>query len=169
MSSEEDIPVPDNSGSFGNQKNTDLGPELVKAEPLADLPIAQTIAGLAATKSRALGGEVVSALIAGSTAQIAHELGRTKDELSEMRRRHELSQKELSESNLKNAVLEERIRGDGKNRHLRNFSIFVGTTLLGSAIHLSNTEQPDSALAAGALGVLLLLLGWFSGSRRPKS
>ncbi|TAJ52578.1 MAG: hypothetical protein EPN60_02660 [Nevskiaceae bacterium] len=115
-----------------------------------------------------MGGEVTAALIAGATSQIAQELSSTKAAHAQTLQKLEAAQEKLSAANTKNAVLQERIDNDKSARHLRNFAIFAGTTLIGVAVSLGN-QQPTYAVASGIGGLLLVMLGWFSFPNRGKS
>lgn len=163
MAQNQKIPTPPETGSTGEQTSEDIGGQLTRSDPLGDLPIAKTIEGLASSKSRAMGGEVVSALIAGSTAQIAHELNSVKSELADLRKKYEASANELSEQRENNAVLKERLRMGRSISHLKNLAIFIGTTLLGVAIELHSVGLTHYSVASGVLGCLLLGFGWMSG------
>lgn len=135
------IPMPDQSGSSGSQLPADNSQVFVEARPFNGLHIASAIEGLAATNTKAFGGDVASVVIAAATRQIAQA---------------------------SNAVLTERIRSEGKNKHLRNLSITVGTALIGVGITLIRTGNDTYSIGAIVFGALLLLLGWFSGSKEQK-
>ncbi len=169
MSTEDPIPDPPQAPSASGQLARQGDSEFVLAEPLNELPIARTISGLASTHSRSMGGEFNAALIAGATSQIAHELSSVKAMQAQTQLKLEATQDELNTANIENAVLRERIESDKGSRHLRNFAIFAGTTLLAAAIQLGEIDQKTYAVAAGVGGIVLVLLGWFIIPARGKS
>jgi hypothetical protein len=69
---------------------------------------------------------------------------------------------------IKNAVLAEKISSEGKNKHLRNFSITVGTALIGVGVTLSRAGQDGYSIGALVFGTLILMLGWISGPKEQK-
>jgi hypothetical protein len=164
-----EIPIPQDTGSAGTQESR--AGELValeKESPFKGLPIAQKIEGLAATNSRSMGGEVAANLLAGSFAQLSHDLQSTKQELTDIREELRHAQSDLSKANQKCAVFEDREGTDSQNRHLKNFCIFSGTTLLGMGIELYKNSFDKFGYITGGLGVLLLVFGWVPSRRRPK-
>ena len=90
-----DIPKPDESGSSGEQLPS-ADAQLVASSPLNGLPLADTIQGLAATKYRGMGGEVVAALLAGATSQMSQELQRAKGEIDTLRENQDKAVSDLS-------------------------------------------------------------------------
>lgn len=165
MNNQKQTPEPSDSGSDGSQITGDTPSELIEARPLEGLPMAQAIEGLAASNTRAFGGEVASALIAGATTQLASELQYTKQEVSGLRKENDVLKENLSEANTRKAVLEERINSYRSNRHLRHFGIAVGTTLLGVGFELIRNNLSTYGYASLAIGALLLVLGWHSAPK----
>jgi hypothetical protein len=162
----EEVPKPIDSGSDGSQSAGSKSPELVAADPLRELPIAHTIQGIAASNSRAFGGEVASALIAGVTSQLASELQYSKNEVVKLQDKNDQLTKQISERNVENAVLNERLTASNATRHLRNFGIAAGTTLVTVSFALFDTVQFQSyGYVAVAIGVLLVMVGWFTPVR----
>ena len=158
-----DIPQPDDTGSAGTQEIATQQEILpVSSSPLEGLPIAEAVAGLAATKSRSMGGELAARLIDGSFRQVSYDLRETQRELRETRQRLSGVQEELSKCKTKAAVLTERIRAHARGRHLRNLSVMVGTVLVGIGVELYRNDLVKSSLLIGILGVLLMLFGWLS-------
>lgn len=158
-----DIPQPDETGSAGTQ-TTGSQQEFLPASssPVEGLPIAETVAGLAATKSRSMGGELAARLIDGSFRQVSYDLRETQRELRETRQRLSGVQEELSKCKTKAAVLTERIRAHARGRHLKNLSVMVGTVLVGIGVEVYRNNFTKSSLLIGVLGVLLMLFGWLS-------
>ncbi|MCH8041399.1 MAG: hypothetical protein IH977_13810 [Nitrospinae bacterium] len=168
MTNQPDIPQPDNSGSSGLQKPAPDDLELKKAQPFKGLPMVTTIEGLASTKSRLMGGEVTSALIAGVTTQLAADYQEAKSELADLHTKFNVQRDELEETRVRCAVLEQQIHSEGMVKHLRNLCISVGTGLIGTGVYLSRSEIDEYAYGAYAVGLLLMLLSWLSGPRGAK-
>ena len=160
-----ETPEPSNSGTDGSQAEGDLTSELIEARPLEGLQIAQAIEGLAASNTRAFGGEVASALIAGVTSQLASELQYTKQDVTRLRNEIDVLKESLSGANIQKAVLEERIESYRSNRHLKNLGIFLGTTLLGVGIQLFKNELDTYGYASLIFGALLLGMCWYSAPK----
>jgi hypothetical protein len=157
------VPEPLNTGSAGTQKEGSV--ELVPAaqeSPWGSLPMAQTVGGLAATRARSLGGEVASALLAGSFAQLSYDLQETKRELSTARQQLDETRIELSGSRTEAAVLHERVGTASKTKHFRNLGITVGAMLIGIGVDLYRNGIYALASILCLLGALLILVGWFS-------
>ncbi len=168
MDNENTIPVPDSSGSAGNQTAEGRTSNLVESRPLEGLHMAKTIEGLASSHSRSLGGEVTSVLIAGATSQLAGDYQELKKKHNFLDNKFEEQRNELEKTRTKNAVLSEKIRAEASNKNLRNLAITIGTSLTGTGIFLSRTSLDMYALGAFGFGALLLLLGWSSGPREEK-
>lgn len=163
-----EIPLPDKSGGSGNQIANDDQSDFQEATPLEGLPMARTINGLASTHSRSLGGEVTSALIAGATTQLACDYRDLKERHINLSDKYEQQRNELEKTRTKNAVLVERIRSDRGNKHLRNLSITIGTSLIGTGLLLTRSGLDRYSFGAYGFGIILLLLGWFSGPKEVK-
>ena len=168
MTEDEKLPTPDKSGSSGSQKPSDSSLELQEAKPLEGLLIARTIQGLASTHSRALGGVVSSALLAGATSQLASDYHELKEQFKTLSGRYESQRDELEKTRTQRAVLVERIRSEGKNKNLRNFIITIGTSLIGTGIFLSRSGLDYYAYGAYGFGAVLLILGWISGPKETE-
>ena len=158
-----DIPHPDDTGSAGTQTvATQQTRPSIPDSSVGEMPIAETMMGLAATKSRSMGGEISATLIAGSFVQLSHDLQKTRQDLQETRQRLSDVQEELSEYKTKAAVLTERIRAHARGRHLKNLSITVGTTLVVIGIELYRNDLVKASLPISILGGLLVVFGWLS-------
>lgn len=168
MDTGKNIPQPDTSGIEGSQIKESDSISLVETKPFEGLQMAKTIEGLANSHARSLGGEVTSALIAGATSQLASDYQELKLKYHQLNERYENQRDKLEEIRIDKAVLSEKINADGRNKHLRNLSITIGTSLFGTGIFLSRTELDLYAYGAYGFGLLLLLLGWFSGSKESK-
>jgi hypothetical protein len=169
MTENQIIPSPDKSGGSGKQVAGDDTTEFQKANPLEGLPMARTINGLAATHSRSLGEEVTSALIAGATTQLACDYRELKERHSDLSARFDAQRFELEEARTQKAILKERIRAEGQNKHLRNLCITIGTSLIGTGILLTRLDSDwHYYSAAYGFGLLLLFFGWLSGAKEAK-
>ena len=165
MTNNKAMPVPDMSGSTGSQLEADTSQVLLEARPLHGLHLVSVIEGLAATNTKSFGGDVPAALIAAAARQMAHECSDLKIENRGLTDRVESLRDTLETSRTRNAVFSERIRSEGKNKHLRNLAITVGTSLIGVGIALSRPGSDAYSISALVFGVLLLVLGWFSGPK----
>jgi hypothetical protein len=125
-------------------------------------PIAHVITGLAASNSRALGGEVASALIAGVTSQMVNELNQTKYELTQLRGKNESLVNTLSNERIQKAVLAERIDAFRSTRHLKNIGIAVGTLLIGTGVQLVRSDATTYGITSIIVGAIMLIAGWLS-------
>ena len=168
MDNRNNIPIPDTSGSDGSQIQAQSIPNLITDKPLESLHMVKTIEGLASTHSKALGGEVASALIAGATSQIANDYQEIKRKYNQLEEKFEIQRNKLEEERIKNAILSEKIRSESRNKHLKNLTITIGTSLVGLGIYLSRTSLDRYAFGAFGFGTLLLFLGWFSGNKEEK-
>lgn len=169
MPDESAIPMPDRSGSCGSQLVADPTVVLTEARPLDGLHLASTVEGIAAKNTKAFGGDVAAALIGAATRQMSQDYSDVKTENRQLHSRLEKMRDDLETTRTKNAVLVERVRSEGKNKHLRNLSITVGTTLVGIGAALSRSGQDSFSAAAFVFGALLFILGWFSGAKEEKS
>lgn len=168
MNEEDNIPVPDTSGSSGSQTSVSGEVELIEAKPLEGLHMARTIEGLASSHSKSLGGEVVSALLAGATNQMACDYQELKKNHKDLSNKFDNQRDELETVRTENAVFKQIINSDRQNKHLRNFSITMGTGLIGTGIYLSRSNLDNFAYGAYGIGVLLVLFGWFTGPKEAK-
>jgi len=159
----EDIPIPKDSGSSGLQKESSKKQTLVKAQPFSSNEVVNALEGIAASNTRSLGGEVGSALLAASMKQLAQDNHRLRQENTKLDEKNQHQQQELETARTRAAVLQERLIGYGKNKHLRNFGIAVGIGLLGIGINLGRQEWGFLAVTSLVAGALLTLLSWFSG------
>lgn len=169
MKDDQTIPIPDRSGSAGGQLPADSSQVFYEATPLQGLHLASTISGLAASNSRAFGGDVAAALIAATARQIGAECTELKLINRQLDDRVESLRDQLEVERIKGAVLTEKIRSEGRNKHLRNLAITVGTSLLGVGIALARAGRDNYSYGAITFGVLLVVLAWFSGPKEQKS
>ncbi|OHE25568.1 MAG: hypothetical protein A3J94_00625 [Syntrophus sp. RIFOXYC2_FULL_54_9] len=165
MNENQIIPIPDKSGGSGKQIAGGSTSDFQEANPLEGLPMARAIRGLASTHSRSLGGEVTSALIAGATTQLACDYRELKERHGNLSDRFESQRDELEKTRIRKAILIERIKSEGRNKHLKNLSITIGTSLIGTGIFLSRTGLDEYSYGAYGFGAVLLILGWFSGPK----
>lgn len=158
-----EIPKPKETGSAGTQQTGPTGVVPIEQQsPLQGLPITEVVEGLAATRSRSMGGEVAANLIAGSFTQLSHNYQETRQELRNTRLELARVQDDLSDYKTKTAVLQERVNNEFRERHLKNVSITAGTVLVGIGIEFYRNNLEKASYVVAGLGLLLIFLGWFS-------
>ncbi len=158
-----EIPKPTETGSAGTQQaGTSALVTVTEESPLSGLPITQRVEGLAASHPRSMGGEVAANLIAGSFSQLSHDLQTTRDELNSTRGELKQALTDLSDIRIRAAVLEERANAAERDKHLKNLSIATGTILIGIGIELYRNNFDKFGFIVGGLGLLLVILGWFT-------
>lgn len=164
-----EAPEPKDSGSAGTQQPSPPGtlPSLGQ-RPLEGLPLARTIEGLAASRSRSLGGEVVASLIAGYSTQMASDLHETRTTLQSLRTEYALLNEKLTQCREDKAVLSERLYSEARNKHLRHISITGGTALVGIAIEFMRNNLNTFAMITGGIGLIFLFFGWFSSPKEKR-
>jgi hypothetical protein len=162
------MPTPDWSGSKGRQNSTDGSQLLSEARPLQGLHVANTLEGLASSNTKAFGGDISAAFIAAATRQLASDCADLKNENARLQGRVENHRDDLEVARIENAVLVEKISSEGRNKHLRNFSITVGTALIGVGVTLSRAGQDGYSVGALVFGCLILALGWIAGPKVQK-
>lgn len=163
MTELEQVPEPSDTGVKGVQTLDQSTQSISESPPLSELPLARRIEGLASTHARSMGGEVSAALIAGAMNQIAQDHGEIKNELSSCRGLIDTMRSQLSDCRERKAVIEERLRNERNNKHLRNLAITIGTALIGVAIELYSNDFIKESVIVFALGAILLVLGWLTG------
>lgn len=161
-----EIPVPDDSGSSGEQKSA--SGEYLPAKPQKGLPVVDALEGLGPSAMRRL-GEFGSVFVTAYPRQLADEIQDLKEEIRQLRESSESGRDELESERIKNAVLAERIESDSRNRHLRNLGITVGTGLASTGILMSRAKIDGYSVGLIFVGVLLLLASWFASSKRKDS
>jgi hypothetical protein len=72
---------------------------------------------------------------------------------------------DLQTTTSRNAVLEERLNSEGRNKHLRNLALTSGTSLIGAGFAIDNPEIQKYSMGMIAFGLALIALGWFTGPR----
>lgn len=165
-----DIPKPTDTGSAGTQQPGTITALVAEpSRPLEGLPIAQRLEGLAAARPRSMGGEIAASLVAGSFTQLSNDLNETRRDLQGTQQELRSSQDALAECQVKAAVLDEKVKANSRERHLRNLSIAIGTALIGFAIELTRHNLDAVGYVLGGVGVLLLLFGWFSVPKEAKT
>lgn len=165
-----DIPEPEKTGSAGTQTpaTADFVPAAVNPGTFDSLPITRAVEGLAATKSRGMGGEVVAGLLSGSFAQISHELSETKSDLRAVRSELDSARTSLETERVKNAALRQQISSAENNRHIRNVAIFAGPIIMGLAIEAYKNQFATAAFAMAIVGLALVLVGWLSPKKEVR-
>ncbi len=159
-----EIPVPEDTGSSGEQEPAREGTQIIPKSPQTGMPVVDAIEGLVASRTRSL-GEFGSVMLAATARQLADENASLKDEnrlqAVDLSRRRD----ELESERVRNAVLSERIRADRRNKHIRNFAIAVGTALASTGIILSRSGGDMYSTGLIVLGTLLLLVSWFGPTK----
>ncbi len=158
------IPKPRDSGSDGSQISREQQEHLVEANQLAELPIASTIRGIAASNTKAFGSEVASALVAGTFSHLASELQSSKSEISSLRKKIESLAEELSIQKISNATLIERVNAGNQSRTMKNTGITVGTFLVTTSIAFFDSQAIGQGYGYAFLtvGAILVLAGWYA-------
>jgi hypothetical protein len=161
-----DIPKPPGGGSTGTQQPevSALTP-IEPYSPLAGLPLAQRVEGLAAAKPRNLGGEVAASLIAGTFSQMSADLQLQREQASNANDRANRLQQELGSSTTRIAVLEERLAAYERTQTVKHVAIFAGTALLAVAVDLIKADMKIVGSIVALLGAGLLLFGWVTKQR----
>lgn len=169
MSIPDPPPQPDGiqtgSQQVRQEEQTDEQLKSLSARSMEGLTLASTIEGLAATRSRQLGGDVAASLIAGYSTHMAGELLEAKQEIVRLRSENSGLNDRASSTEKKCAVLTERLYGESRSRHLRNISISVGTGLLALSVELLRNEQSTYSTIVCGVGLLMIGLGWFAAPR----
>ena len=160
------IPEPPGGGSTGKQQPvaSDITP-IEPYTPLAGLPLAQRVEGLAATRPRNFGGEIAANLLAGSFSQMSTDLQLHREQASTAFERVNHLQQELGTANTRVAVLEERLAAHDRTQNVKHIAIFAGTVLLAVAIDLFKAEMKAVGTIVAVLGAGLLVFGWISKQR----
>lgn len=158
------IPVPDDSGSSGEQEPASSGAEVIPAQPQQGLPLADAVEGLASSRSRSL-GEVGSVMIAAATRHIADENQELKTDKKNLQEQLANQRNELESARTRIAVLVERLDAVKGNKHVRNLAITVGTALASAGVMLSRDGINNYSVGMIVAGSLLLLVSWFAPSK----
>ena len=164
------VPEPEDSGSSGTQTAaTALVSETPPERPIAGQPIEQAVVGLAATRSRSMGGEVAAGLIAGSFSQISHELSETRIELRDVRIQLDKARDSLQDEKVINAELKGKLNSAENEKAIRNVCLVAGTAIVGFGIDQARSNQLVAGIILILVGIILSLVGWFSvGGRGQK-
>ena len=161
MSVGREAPEPPDSGTDGLQVGVPSEFVISQTMPVHN-QLAHVIHGLASSNTRAFGGEVSAALIAGATNQIAAELTQTKMDLAQLRTKYESLSSTLSDERIEKAILGERIEAFRSIRHQKNIGISIGTILVGIGIQMIRSEATWPGIGAIFIGALLLIVGWIT-------
>jgi len=133
--------------------------EIVPAPiPLGELPLVRQVVGLAASNSRALGGDTAATFLTGVLLQLQHDLSNSRAK----------EDKAVSHQ-VENAALKAEIKFERENRNLRNLAITAGAVLLSQAADMAGKGSEAATISIVAVtGAALWLLGMF-GARGSKS
>ncbi len=173
MTDEQKDPQPTESGADGTQQpavgvaSTEVVPRGHEVSQPVSI-FSETISGLASVRYRSMGGEMAAALFAGWSQEKANELRDVKAELGQVRNENNRLSQVYGEVRVESAVLKERLSTESRTKHLKNLAIFSGTTLLGLAFKLGESQAIGYAITVGLLGTVLLLVGWFFSPRQEK-
>jgi hypothetical protein len=126
------------------------------------------ISGLAASRSRGLGGEITAGLLAGAFQQNALEHQDCKQQLKDTRNRLDAAREALANSRTDVAVLAQKLAQASEDRHLRNLLILVGSALIGFAIDSLRNGFGFAGFVLCVLGALLVILAWFGYRSTPR-
>ena len=129
-------------------------------QPLAGLPIAQTVSRLVATHPRSFGGEVAAKLLASSFYQLLHDLETTRQELQRTQLDLDQAYEKLSDLKTEVAVLREHVRAHPRENMIRNLCSTVGTGLIGIGVTLHSKNVQGIGYLTGLLGIGLLVFAW---------
>ena len=163
-----DIPEPKDSGSSGTQQPAKA--EVAHAvSPMSGLPIVQTVDGLAATRSRSLGGEVAANLIAGSFNQLQHQLTEMKYEVSSVREKLDEAKEGLANEKIENAVLKGEIDSLNNEKNIRNVCLTAGPTIAAFGVDQLKSKSYVTGWLLVILGVVIAIIGWFSVGRKART
>lgn len=164
------VPEPEESGSSGTQiAATITSTVTVPEKPIAGQPIEHTVAGLAANKSRSLGGEVAAGLIAGSFSQISHQLSEAQSELRDVRIELDKAKLDMQVEKIINAELKGTVKSAENEKAIRSVCLVAGTAVAGFGIDQIKSNQLAAGMVLVLIGIALSLVGWFSiGGREPK-
>jgi hypothetical protein len=160
MVEETEVPIPDDSGSSGDQRPAATVGELIPTHPQRGLPVVDALEGLGPTAARRL-GEAGSVVFTAYTRQLANEVNDLKDEKRAMQIQLDARRDTLEEVRTENAVLKQKIASEKGVRNLRNFGITIGTGLASAGLMIGRTNVDGYAIALIVAGGLLLVLSWF--------
>lgn len=165
-----DIPDTPDSGTLGTQLESveSIDRALVQTQPSAGHPIEQTVQGLAATKSRSLGGEVAANLLAGSVSQLSYEANNARADARSLQVKLDDARERLSDERVRSAELQVLLSSAEDEKKLRNVCLIAGTAIAGFGIDQVRSENVVVGSVLTFLGVVLALAGWFSFGRRTK-
>lgn len=150
-------PNPTDSGSYGNQEETQ---EYISVEEQRIATMADTIAGLASTNTRSFGNPATSAMIVSLIAQLEQQLSAEKNRNDCLLDRISELQQEVTALKVQKSILDERLDAFRSVRHINSLAIFVGTLLVGAGVELSKNNFANYSYIAFAVGGLLLISGW---------
>lgn len=159
---DKDTPRPSGEAEFVGQRPITLEELKVMTVDRISHPYSDAITGIAESHSRSLGGGISAKLMQAMALQMTSDLhaarGDLKDSIDKCDSLRDSNA--LLEKNV--AVLNERLQSTSRTKHIKNFAIFSGTTLLGSAIEFQKNGHAGYALISALFGLVLILLGWFT-------
>jgi hypothetical protein len=156
-------PIPEQPIDTGTAGTQEQAAQVVLPDvtaPLSKLPIAQSVAGVAASNAPGIGGAVVAALLSGGTSHLAQQLEECRAELRNTERELREASAQLSQARETAATLTERVRAIGRFKHLQNFAIAAGGVALSVAFSLLRVDMTAEAAVVAVFGGALIFLGW---------
>lgn len=157
MKSATSPPNPTDSGSYGNQEETQ---EYISVDEQRAATMAGTVAGLVSSNTKSFGNPIASAMIASLTTQLEQQLTAEKNRNDSLLDKIAELQQEISALKVEKSVLNERLESFRSVRHINSIAIFAGTILVGAGVELSKNNFLNYSYAAFAVGGLLLISGW---------
>ncbi len=158
-----ETPVLEDSGSDGTQIEANNSSKLLPYHPL-QLPLSDTVIGMIQANPKAFGGESATTLLGGAFAHISAELASSKQELADLRRKHEETTKELTTALNRKDVLAERIDSFRYMRHFANLGITIGVAAISGSLQLFIEQMDNYAYFALAVGIVILIASWMSAA-----
>jgi hypothetical protein len=169
---EDGIPSMPDTGVAGTQAatGTPIAVSVVDEKAGYSQDLVGTIQGLAAARPRSMGGEMAAQLLAAGFKSLDEQLKETKADLKIVRGKLEVANASLAKANQDKAVLGDRLETLRGIRHLNNLMIAIGTLVLsfGGRLVADATSSRYVGFVLLGIGLLMILIGWFSAPPRPK-
>ena len=166
LTNESEIPVPDSSGSSGEQEFA-TGEVLGSGPPTGLFPLADAVNKGIAANPKALGG-FGSALLNGLVQHFVYEKEELKRHIVELRQSLNTQSEQREKERINSVALAARLKSELDNRHFRNGGISVGTTLVSAGVFGSSSIGVHSWPLI-LIGALFILASWFGPIRQDKT
>lgn len=157
--SDEEIPVPTDSGTDGTQLKGASTGQLIRRRGMANAPLAAGIIEIATDHARAYGNEVNTRLVASFADHFQWDNAAHREAAKEAQRSLEASNARANQLEVRCARLEERLRSARSSQMSGNIMLIAGSALVSVAIDLFTSEGGSGVTAAILLisgGVLLI-------------